>query len=150
MSGFSRTTRQPNPADVVAGGLMTYGPDRIDQYRRAAGHVDCVLKGEKPADLPVQAPTHGKLRMSGGKSNARGTQQGGVASPLLENIYMNRFLKHWQRLTGRGKAFRARVVAYADDFVILSRGYAAEALAWTKDCLRQRNIVQRVLRAINV
>ena len=44
---------------------------------------------------------------------------------------MNRFLKRW-RLTGRGKTFRARVVAYADDFVILSRGYAAEALAWTK------------------
>ncbi len=44
---------------------------------------------------------------------------------------MNRFLKHW-RLTGRGEAFRAHVVAYADDFVILSRGYAAEALAWTK------------------
>jgi hypothetical protein len=55
------------------------------------------------------------------KSNARGTPQGGVASPLLANIYMNRFLKHW-RLTGRGKAFRAHVVAYADDFVILSRG----------------------------
>ena len=44
---------------------------------------------------------------------------------------MNRFLKHW-RLTGRGEAFRAQVVAYADDFVILSRGHAAEALAWTK------------------
>src|SRR4029450_3167103 len=43
----------------------------------------------------------GKRRMSGGKSNARGTPQGGVASPLLANIYMNRFLKHW-RLTGRG------------------------------------------------
>src|SRR5436309_6731663 len=73
----------------------------------------------------------GKRRMRGGKSNARGTPQGGVASPLLANIYMNRFLKHW-RLTGRGDAFRARVVAYADDFVILSRGRAAEALAWTK------------------
>jgi RNA-directed DNA polymerase len=73
----------------------------------------------------------GKRRMSGGKSNARGTPQGGVASPLLANIYMNRFLKHW-RLTERGKAFRAHVVAYADDFVILSRGHAAEALAWTK------------------
>ena len=44
---------------------------------------------------------------------------------------MNRFLKHW-RLTGRGEAFRAHVVSYADDFVILSRGHAAEALAWTK------------------
>src|SRR6266516_6321935 len=73
----------------------------------------------------------GTRRMSGGKSNARGTPQGGVASPLLANIYMNRFLKHW-RLTGRGDAFRARVVVYADDFVILSRGHAAEALAWTK------------------
>src|SRR6266516_3703194 len=73
----------------------------------------------------------GTRRMSGGKSNTRGTPQGGVASPLLANIYMNRFLKHW-RLTGRGDAFRARVVVYADDFVILSRGHAAEALAWTK------------------
>jgi hypothetical protein len=44
---------------------------------------------------------------------------------------MNRFLKHW-RLTGCGEAFRADVVAYADDFVILSCGYATEALAWTK------------------
>jgi RNA-directed DNA polymerase len=70
-------------------------------------------------------------RISGGKSNARGTPQGGVASPLLANIYMNRFLKYW-RLTGRGEAFRAHVIAYADDFVILSRGCAAEALAWTK------------------
>jgi RNA-directed DNA polymerase len=70
-------------------------------------------------------------RISGGKSNARGTPQGGVASPLLANIYMNRFLKYW-RLTGRGEAFRAHVIAYADDFVILSRGFAAEALAWTK------------------
>jgi hypothetical protein len=44
---------------------------------------------------------------------------------------MNRFLKYW-RLTGRGEAFRAHVIAYADDFVILSRECAAEALAWTK------------------
>src|SRR5215204_349512 len=73
----------------------------------------------------------GKRRMSGGKGNARGTPQGGVASPLLANIYMNRFLKHW-RLSGRGEAFRAHVISYADDFVILSRGRAAEALAWTK------------------
>jgi RNA-directed DNA polymerase len=72
----------------------------------------------------------GTRRIGGGKRNARGTPQGGVVSPMLANIYMNRFLKYW-RLTGRGEAFRAHVVAYADDFVILSRGRAAEALAWT-------------------
>ncbi len=73
----------------------------------------------------------GTRRMSGGKGNTCGTPQGGVASPLLANIYMNRFLKYW-RLSGCGEAFRAHVVSYADDFVILSRGRAAEALAWTK------------------
>ena len=73
----------------------------------------------------------GTRRMSGGKSSTRGTPQGGVASPLLANIYMNRFLKHW-RLSGAGEAFRAHIVTYADDFVILSRGRAAEALTWTR------------------
>ena len=76
----------------------------------------------------------GKRRMRGGKGSTRGTPQGGVVSPLLANIYMNRFLKHWRR-TGRGEAFRAHVIAYADDFVILSRGHAAEALAWTRQVM---------------
>ena len=73
----------------------------------------------------------GRRRMSGGKRSTCGTPQGGVASPMLANIYMNRFLRHWRR-TARGEAFRAHVVSYADDFVILSRGHAAEALTWTK------------------
>jgi putative tryptophan/tyrosine transport system substrate-binding protein len=42
---------------VARGGLISYGPDVIDQYRQAAGYVDRILRGEKPADLPVQAPT---------------------------------------------------------------------------------------------
>jgi putative ABC transport system substrate-binding protein len=46
---------------VTAGGLISYGPDAIDQYRRAATYIDRILRGEKPADLPVQAPTRYEL-----------------------------------------------------------------------------------------
>jgi len=58
----------------------------------------------------------------------------GLISPLLANLYMNRFPKFW-RLKECGKIFRANVVDYADDFVIFSRGRAAEALAWTRDVM---------------
>jgi RNA-directed DNA polymerase len=70
----------------------------------------------------------GRKRMTGGKRNKQGTPQGGVISPLLANLYMNRFLKYW-RLTEQGRKLKAHVIAYADDFVILSRGQAAQAKA---------------------
>jgi RNA-directed DNA polymerase len=72
----------------------------------------------------------GKRRMSGGRHSTCGTPQGGVISPMLANVYMNRFLKYW-RQSGRNPAYQAHVVSYADDFVILSRDHAEEAKTWT-------------------
>jgi len=76
----------------------------------------------------------GKRRLTGGKSNTCGTPQGGVVSPMLANLYMNRFLKYW-RITERGKVFKAQVVNYADDFVILTRQHAGEARDWTRKAM---------------
>jgi len=78
----------------------------------------------------------GKRRMSGGQGGKQGTPQGGVISPLLANIYMHRFLRAW-RQRGLGRRFRAHIVNYADDFVILSRGRAKAALAWTRWAMEQ-------------
>jgi putative ABC transport system substrate-binding protein len=54
----------PYPYYVASGGLISYGPDPVDQYRRAAGYVDRILKGEKPAELPVQAATKYNLAIN--------------------------------------------------------------------------------------
>lgn len=68
----------PNRAFVAAGGLVSYGPDPIDQYRRAAGYIDRILKGEKPANLPVQAPTKYDLVI-----NLKAAQTLGLTVPTL-------------------------------------------------------------------
>ena len=82
---------------------------------------------------------NGKRRLTGGKGRHCGTPQGGVASPMLANLYMNRLLKGWRK-TKRGEQFQAHVVNYADDFVILSRGKAAEALDWTRQVVTRRGV----------
>jgi len=74
---------------------------------------------------------NGNRRMTGGRTNTCGTPQGGVVSPALANLYMNRFLKYW-RMSGQKEHLQAHVVNYADDFVILSRGNADKALNWTR------------------
>ena len=80
---------------------------------------------------PVAEPAAGGgWRYSGGKRSMRGTPQGGVISPLLANLYMNRFLKVF-RFRGLDRRYGARLVAYADDFVILRYG-AAEVLAQSR------------------
>ena len=57
---------------VAGGGLISYGPDYVDQYRSAAGYVDRILKGEKPTDLPVQAPTKYELAINLNAAKALG------------------------------------------------------------------------------
>ena len=64
---------------VTDGGLVSYGPDTIDQFRRAAGYVDRILKGERPADLPVQAPTRYDLTINLKAAKALGLE----VSPML-------------------------------------------------------------------
>jgi RNA-directed DNA polymerase len=82
--------------------------------------------------VPVEErDAQGRRRMTGGKRRTRGTPQGGVISPLLANIYMHRFLRAW-RHRDKGREYRARLISYADDFVIVSRGQAAAALTWTR------------------
>src|ERR1700674_4781431 len=121
--------------DVVDADLSKYF-DTIPHDQLMQSVARRIVDGDilKLVKMWLKAPVEetdrdGRKRMTGGKRNRQGTPQGGVISPLLANLYMNRFLKHW-RLTGQGRKLKAQVISYADDFVILSRGCAAEAKAW--------------------
>jgi len=81
----------------------------------------------------------GGWRFSGGKRSTRGTPQGGVVSPALANLYMNRYLKVF-RLRGLDRRYGARLVNYADDFVVLCRYGAAEVLAQTRQWFTQMGL----------
>src|SRR3954447_14143487 len=87
-------------------------------------------------EAPVEETTEsGRTeRTSRNKDDRRGTPQGGVASPLLANLYMRRFVLGWKQL-GHEQRLDAHIVNYADDFVILSRGRADEALATMRDMM---------------
>lgn len=98
--------------------------------RISDGHMLELIWSWLKAPVEIRDDRGGR-RMTGGKKSRRGIPQGGVISPLLANVYMNRFLRAW-RERGKGEEFHARIVNYADDFVILSRGHAEAALAWTR------------------
>ena len=123
--------------DVVDGDLSKYF-DSIPHHELLQGvarrivdpHMLTLIKMWLKVAV-VEADAHGKQTVSGGKDSTRGTPQGGVISPLLANIYMHRYLRAWGE-KGKGQEFRATLVNYADDFVILSRGHAQEALEWTR------------------
>ena len=92
-----------------------------------------------------------KQRTTRNKDEGRGTPQGGVASPLLANLYMRRFLLGWKQL-GYEQWLSARIVNYADDFVILTRGRAIGALAVMRKLMKRLRLTvnERKTRACSL
>jgi len=138
---------------LICGGYTDVVDADLSKYFDTIPHCEllqCVARRIVDGDVLLlikmwlQAPVeerdeNGKRRLTGGKERHCGTPQGGVASPLLANLYMNRLLKGW-RNTRRGEQFDAHIVNYADDFVILSRGKAAEALNWTRQVVARMGV----------
>jgi RNA-directed DNA polymerase len=124
-------------SDVVDADLSRYfdtipHADLLKSVARRVSDGKVLRLIKKWLKAPVQEEDgKGKKRMTGGKRSTKGTPQGGVISPFLANIYMNRYMRAW-RERGEDRRLKAVVVNYADDFVILSRGKAKEALALTK------------------
>lgn len=108
-----------------------------------------LLKGWLKVPVAEEAD-NGGWRFTGGKRGTRGTPQGGVVSPALANLYMNRFLKVF-RLRGLDRRYGARLVNYADDFVVLCRHGAAEVLAQSRRWFTQMGLTlnERKTRVVN-
>ena len=112
----------------------------MQAVRRRITDVHLLRVIEMWLKAPVEeTDERGNKRLTGGKKSKTGTPQGGVISPLLANIYMNLYLRLWRRRR-KGEQFAARIVNYADDFVILSRGRAADALEWTRRVMNRMGL----------
>lgn len=99
-------------------------------------HLLALLK--KWLEVPVEeTDDQGRTRRMGGKRARRGVPQGGPLSPLLANLYINRLAKAFAR---HAETFRARLVNYADDFVLLSRGRGQAILAWLRSVLTRMGL----------